>query len=1435
MSVLAHAEYGETKSRTDGWYDLAVNGGGDYRLVFELPGYLTVQRTLLVKWEEYGVAADVAMTALDNEVTAVDLLDDGQVQVARGSLVNDASGTRQATLLFPTSVEANMTLAGGNVVPLTQLSVRATEFTVGPGGSDAMPAPLPAATAYTYAVELSVDEAIAAGATRVDFSQPIPFYLDNFLGFPVGSAVPAGYYDRRLGLWIASQNGRVVAFVGVNNGIAELDTNGDQVADDTASLAALGITDQERGRIAEIYTAGQTLWRVPIDHFTPWDYNWPYSLPPNTSYPPNQRSIDDYRSPLTHDGADDKSPDDDCTGNGSILRFEEGSVGESVDIAGTPFKLSYTSARGRRTTRTGTSIQIKVLPDEPILSPSEVVVSTKIGGKETKQVVPSGQQYASIMWDGRNAYGQVTPGAQTVTVKTCYKYPLVYNPVRADFERSFNSVRGLEAVGPYASVVRSGTDAQLCSSFQETVASSLVGALEESAWSLDVHHVLDPVSRTVYRGDGGTQSAAGQVLGAAINDRFGGQYSPVGLRSGGSSGFMGLPDGSILIMYGQPGSSFYFDVLPNRLLPNGQRVPATTNASYWNKRWYELPRIIPGPNGTVYITEYVRPTSGPTISEIKRYTLDANYNLVQPGTLLTTLETPWSDIAAGPDGSLYVVRSLDILKVSPDGTSRVFHTFSPISGAQKFRFPIAVSMTTGIVYVVEQYRVSSSSAPWVETISAFPPAGGRSVILTSQAYRAGNPDLDPFDHTSLTALAVDSKSDAIFFAAGTHGRISKIENGAVVTVAGVEFTGQPDSTANTLYQVDAMGVLGDGNLYFAEAGQLGYGEKLRLLEPPVPTKRLESQNVVVPAGDGSVLYRFTAQGKHLDTLNATTGETQYVFGYDSEGKLRTVTDRFSNVTTLNYQSGHISSIVAPFGQQTNLTHDADGRISAVELPDGTQNQFTYEPNSWLLASKTDARGGVHRFAYDRAGRVSSDQDPVLNNQSISSNVSEGQITTTVTSPEARVAKYEQQNIPAGQVRTVTSADGTKEVSTKTFDGAERTVYSDGSTKSTTLAADPRWGMYAPYIASNVVRMPSGLTSTTKTLRVATFSNAATPMDPGALQTLTETRTINGRTSTSTYAAATRTLQLTTAAGRTSTAVRDSDGRTIAVTAPGRALARLQLDEHGRRASMMLDDGSSQRLVNFTHDVDSGYLASHSGPVTGQATAFTRDAVGRPISIVDPNNFVVMQSYDAQGNTTNVVPPDRPVHSLSYTSVNLLDQYSAPASSVGGVNDITDLDYNGDWQLKHVLLPDSRTLDIGYRSDGKVDHVTTPDGTTTFAYNATTGKLTGMTDPEGDTLVHVFDGKLLTASTWGGGVGHVQGTIAYTYDSSFRRATMLINGLTYANVGYDNDDLVTSIGTMTVTRSAATGDVAATAVGSATTSESTNAFGEPSDSPRGMPE
>src|SRR5947207_3185170 len=86
---------------------------------------------------------------------------------------------------------------------------------------------------------LRSDEAMAAGAREVRFSQPVIHYVENFLHFPPGVAVPAGYYDRDRGLWVPSDDGRVVTVLSMSNSLANLDIDGSGQAASAMALAAL--------------------------------------------------------------------------------------------------------------------------------------------------------------------------------------------------------------------------------------------------------------------------------------------------------------------------------------------------------------------------------------------------------------------------------------------------------------------------------------------------------------------------------------------------------------------------------------------------------------------------------------------------------------------------------------------------------------------------------------------------------------------------------------------------------------------------------------------------------------------------------------------------------------------------------------------------------------------------------------------------------------------------------------------------------------------------------------------------------------------------------------------------------------------------------------------------------------------------------------------
>ena len=150
--------------------------------------------------------------------------------------------------------------------------MRQTEYTsVGPA---AMPGDLPATSGYTYAAELAIDEAQAAGATSVEFTAATPArtprvnYVENFIGAPVGSGVPSGSLRPRRGRVGAGADGRVVKVISETAGRADLDTDGDGDSDGADYPAALKITDGERAALAPLYAPGASSGASRSTHFS---------------------------------------------------------------------------------------------------------------------------------------------------------------------------------------------------------------------------------------------------------------------------------------------------------------------------------------------------------------------------------------------------------------------------------------------------------------------------------------------------------------------------------------------------------------------------------------------------------------------------------------------------------------------------------------------------------------------------------------------------------------------------------------------------------------------------------------------------------------------------------------------------------------------------------------------------------------------------------------------------------------------------------------------------------------------------------------------------------------------------------------------------------------------------------------------------------------
>jgi RHS repeat-associated protein len=263
VTVVGHPEWGKTVTRADGAFDLVV-GAGVQVIQLAAPAFFPVHREVIAARGRYShLDGDVVLVRADEKATALELPAGG---LHTSTVREDDNGSRQVRVYIPPGTTAVAELPDGTTVALPKVTVRVTEYTVGPRGAEAMPAPLPESSAYTFAAEFSVDEARALGATGVRFSQPVATWVDNFLNAPLCTQVPQGRYDAIQTRWVAEPSS-VVAQTAPGG----LDVTGDGVADSEGFLL-----EGEAEALAAAFPPNKSLVRTLSTHFSPRDDNAPW-------------------------------------------------------------------------------------------------------------------------------------------------------------------------------------------------------------------------------------------------------------------------------------------------------------------------------------------------------------------------------------------------------------------------------------------------------------------------------------------------------------------------------------------------------------------------------------------------------------------------------------------------------------------------------------------------------------------------------------------------------------------------------------------------------------------------------------------------------------------------------------------------------------------------------------------------------------------------------------------------------------------------------------------------------------------------------------------------------------------------------------------------------------------------------------------------------
>ena len=1274
-----------------------------------------------------------------------------------------------------------------------------------------MPGELPLGSLYTYAVDVTVDQAEALGATRIDFDRRVALTVDNFLGFPVGTPVPVGYYDRQLASWVATDEpGIVIGVVATPGGVAELDLDGDGDADaDDESLAtAAGIDTAERTSLATRFGPTDSFMRASVDHFTPFDLNW---LPAEESDP---NDVDD------PERNDDETPDDETCpgGSSSIIACNNGTLLETIDLAGTGTVLVYDSQSAAgftddRTVRVPVTGEL-IVPDS--LLAAEVLFD--IAGTRTSQFFdrPGAGTSAEFVWDGLDAFGREVRGATPLTVT-----------IRELRSQTY-------ATGPFGQPPTTGSDplpVQAASPplLERVWTTTLTSAPRPASdtiggWTLPFHHRFDPASGALLMGDGTERgdrstdrhSALYRLTGAGVGslgeralttspqatgvdvtadgrivlaepdahrivviDTDGILRSFAGTGSAGDTGDGGPAAAATFVSptdvaVGADGSVYVADTDARRIrriLPNGDiaAFAGTGDAPIGTTD---------GDGGPALDARLDRPVAVSFDDDGSLLIADAgtaSVRRVSPAGLITTLAgggtgidcatgcvgdeidlTGLTDVAASPwTPSIAVVADGTILEVDTDGR---FRTRSGTGRTEQ----VAYTSTGGIWAGEPQGYVLVSDndeilLPNIDTEGTGAPVGPVGGLAAGKA-------------TGVADLAVTARGDVVLID---------------TTIQGPFHGGGEEGPPPSGGAIDGVMLLTSPLRTPSIAGIGPFG--ITMASHPDAAH-------VIASTDGSEIYHFDQSGRHLRTLDADTLVVESSFGYDEGGQLIAFTDRAGRVTTIDRTADGEITVTSPWGQRTELRLGLDDLIAETIDPLGRLRTFEYTLG--LLASHTNAAGDTATYTYGDGGLlVASTAADGTQYTSEYSEIENGRRTVTSTGNESRRLDSTIELFGLATRDVVTHPDGSTVERTSSVSGSTSTIRRNGSAVDVTTLDDPRFGPMSRYAAEVLASVGDSFVSDSLFTSTTLDVSATDASDPSTVFSIVRSsENPSGGVATTIVDPVGRTITSIDAAGQTDVARYDASGFIVSIEADGLLPTAIVYDDDGRPTSNTTGDRTTTRQFR---DANVDTISTPGG----ETLTFGYDAVDSLVASSDGAGRSTSYTYDALHQPTGWTTAGGAEHGVEYGPNGL------PLTRSGLPSPVSSRTYDGARHVAGVTHGDATTSAYTF-SGGKLVAIDGPEIDESYTYDFVPGSFT-LTS--GDLTAGTWSGPsrsvIMDSDVRAGLVLDVDWNVAgSTHGTNFTWSTGLVtsravdySGATRIDFAYDLDRRLTDAGPWTIER------------------------------------
>ncbi|XP_054401020.1 teneurin-1 isoform X4 [Pongo abelii] len=678
-------------------------------------------------------------------------------------------------------------------------------------------------------------------------------------------------------------------------------------------------------------------------------------------------------SPLTSFGGS-------CPERGTIVP-ELQVVQEEIPIPSSFVRLSYLSSR---TPGYKTLLRILLTHSTIPVGMIKVHLTVAVEGRLTQKWFPAAINLVyTFAWNKTDIYGQKVWGLAEALVSVGYEYETC-----PDF-----------ILWEQRTVVLQGF---------EMDASNLGG------WSLNKHHILNPQSGIIHKGNGENMFISQQppvistimgnghqrsvactnCNGPAHNNKL---FAPVALASG--------PDGSVYV------GDFNF---VRRIFPSGNSVSIlelrnrdTRHSTSPAHKYYLAMDPV---SESLYLSDTNTRKVYKLKSLVETKDLSKNFEVVA-GTgdqclpfdqshcgdggraSEASLNSP-RGITVDRHGFIYFVDGTMIRKIDENAVITTVIGSNGLTSTQ----PLSCDSGMDITQVRLEWPTDLAVNPMDNSLYVL---DNNIVLQISENRRvriiAGRPihcQVPGIDHFLVSKVAIHSTlesaraisvshSGLLFIAETDERKVNRIQqvttNGEISVIAGAPtdcdckidpncdcFSGDGGYAKDAKMKApSSLAVSPDGTLYVADLGNV----RIRTISRnQAHLNDMNLYEIASPADQE--LYQFTVNGTHLHTLNLITRDYVYNFTYNSEGDLGAITSSNGNSVHIRRDAGGMPLwLVVPGGQVYWLTISSNGVLKRVSAQGYNLALMTYPGNTGLLATKSNENGWTTVYEYDPEGHL----------------------------------------------------------------------------------------------------------------------------------------------------------------------------------------------------------------------------------------------------------------------------------------------------------------------------------------------------------------------------------------------------------------------------------------------------------------------------------